>query len=911
MSILSNAISGLQASQIALRTTGHNISNANTEGYSRQKVDYGTRPEQSTGVGFLGSGVIVQSVERVVSQFLTTQLRADTSNYKELEKFDEQIGSIDKLLADSGTGLAAGLQSFFAALHTGADDPESTPARQLIISEAESLTSRFHVLYGRMDSLNNSILREASVVVSEINTLAKSIANLNGSIQQQLAVGQGDPPNDLLDKRDEQLRKLSELISIQVIEQEKGLINVTIGSGQPLVVGQAVSNVDINNSGEVSISNDISAIDITDTISGGQLGGLLGFRDRMLGPTLNELGRVAIAIAAEFNEIQHQGLDLDGDYGSQFFTDINNPITMYSRVTGAEDNVPPNDRDIYVEITDTSALTTDDYTLRLIQNTQNYVVTRNSDGAEVTQGILTGAFPTSIEFDGVVVHLAGGSIQGGDEYLIQPTRSGSIDMDVLIERPEDLAFALPIRTLTNEGNLGTGVISTGEILSILDQDGNLLPTFSNPQDLSPPLIIHFTSPTTFDVLDNSDPANPQHLVPPLRNQTFVPGIVNSLLPDDPGATLVTGSGSSMGLPPGSIATTQATGGAAATNGYPVEIFNFVTTDPITGGTTTQSMNASFNASASITAAMLSNMDGVTANAFTEAVVTDLNIANFSSPLQISLNGQPLIQYTLGVIDNSVPNPNLDEGAFNDYLAEQINNNPALAANGIYATSTSDPVTGNSELRLLSNTGADLDIRLEGVAGDNLSVNDGVNTNVRLTATGAGTEALVTVGGRIDLSLDDNVTLSTVPGNSQYFGDTSAVDFAQPSFLGYQIEIKGEPAADDRFTIEFNSDATIDNRNALRFVDMENRRVIEGDDLTISESYAHLVERVGTQSNLSKINTEASLALLRETETARDGVSGVNLDEEAANLIRFEQVYNANARVISVSRDLFDALLNAI
>ena len=126
-------------------------------------------------------------------------------------------------------------------------------------------------------------------------------------------------------------------------------------------------------------------------------------------------------------------------------------------------------------------------------------------------------------------------------------------------------------------------------------------------------------------------------------------------------------------------------------------------------------------------------------------------------------------------------------------------------------------------------------------------------------------------------------------------------------MGYQATIKGAPEADDRFTIEFNDNATVDNRNALRFVDMENRGVIEGESLTLSEAYAHLVERVGTESNLSRINTEAGQALLRETQAAREGISGVNLDEEAANLVRFEQIYNANARVISVSRDLFDSL----
>src|SRR5690606_19687942 len=134
--ILSTAISGLQASQNALRTAGHNISNANTEGYSRQQVEYSTRAPQVGGGGFIGNGVNTASIERVVNQFITAQMRADTTTYNELQAFDQQIRSISSLVADSGTGMSEGLQKFFAAVQGGADDPSSTPARQLIISEA-------------------------------------------------------------------------------------------------------------------------------------------------------------------------------------------------------------------------------------------------------------------------------------------------------------------------------------------------------------------------------------------------------------------------------------------------------------------------------------------------------------------------------------------------------------------------------------------------------------------------------------------------------------------------------------------------------------------------------------------------------------------------------------------------------
>jgi flagellar hook-associated protein 1 FlgK len=186
-----------------------------------------------------------------------------------MDKFDQLIGNIDSLLAESGTGLSTALQSFFAAVQTGADDPSSIPARQLIIAESESLTSRFNLLYGRLESISSAIRNETSVIISEINSLAKSIGTLNLTIQQQLALSQGDQPNDLLDQRDEQLRKLSGLVAIQVIEQDKGDVNVMIGSGQPLVVGQAVSQFSLVEGDRIILNNKVNSIDVTDALNGG------------------------------------------------------------------------------------------------------------------------------------------------------------------------------------------------------------------------------------------------------------------------------------------------------------------------------------------------------------------------------------------------------------------------------------------------------------------------------------------------------------------------------------------------------------------------------------------------------------------------------------------------------------------
>ncbi|WP_331346728.1 flagellar hook-associated protein FlgK [Cellvibrio sp. UBA7661] len=918
--ILSNAVSGLQASQNALRTAGHNISNANTAGYSRQEVNYVTRPEQNAGgAGFIGSGVTTASIERVVNEFVTAQLRLDTSTFNQLNKFNANIGKMDKLLADTSTGLSGALQSFFSAMQNGANDPASTPGRQLIVTEAESMSIRFNNLNQRFTDIEKSVNGEIRTVTEQINSLAQSVASLNQSIGELRASGSGNAPNDLLDKRDEALRKLSELVSIQVVNQADGDVNVFIGNGQPLVIGIKSSTFSVTNDGKIQLTGNNSNVDVTSQITGGQLGGLVGFRESVLSPSLNELGRIALTMADQFNTLQQEGIDLDGDYGQRMFGDINDPVLAANRVAHGN-NALPFDRIISVTIDDTNQLSTSDYLFEIVPGSSNYLVTRLSDKTVVEQGTLSGAYPTSISFDGVSVNLTSGSFQGGDKFTIQPTKNGSRDIRAEIKRPEDLAFASPVRTASNTSNAGSGLISAGEVLSLVDANGNRLPAFSKPGELSPPILIRFTSETTYEVLDNSDPTNPKHLVPALREQIFIPGSSNNIFTGDIGEHIVVGNGSRLGLPEGrSPQVVSALSDPLAKNGYLAEQLHFTIKDPVTGSVSTKMLTTVPGATAMETAAQISSVQGVSARAFTTATLTDLNLAtaDLAPPTQLYVNGQALIQYDPSntAFHADVPDIAVDgEVAFNNYLAQQINNNPNLTSLGIRAQSSTNPITGAPELKLVASSGVDLDIRLKSSSNSSVDVNDSNgNPNVRLVGadTGAGELQGIVVGGRIDITMADGISLGTVPTDSPLFGDSARDTFAGSSFVGYQVAISGQPKAGDTFTVGFNTNGTNDNRNALAMVALESQGMMQNGTLTLEDGYGKLVEEVGTKSSLSKINTEASKSLLEQTQTMRDSISGVNLDEEAADLIKFQQLYQANAQVISVVRELFDTLLSSL
>ena len=553
--------------------------------------------------------------------------------------------------------------------------------------------------------------------------------------------------------------------------------------------------------------------------------------------------------------------------------------------------------------------------------TNNYTIKRASDNSIVNQGILTGSYPQEIKFEGLKLKLESGSFQGGDSFTLQPTRTGARDIKSLLKTPDQLAFASPIRTTKTGSNTGNGTVSAGEVLSLYDANNNLLPAFSNLGKLSPPITIRFTSETTYDVLDNTDPANPKPLNPPMTDQTFYPGRENSIFTTDKGETRIVGHGSRIGLPDGRTATSLTAANPAQLNGYPAEQFTFSTTDKTNGLVSTQVMTTSNNASAAQTAAQINNIRGVTANAYTTATITDIHVDStaFAAPLQLSINGENLIRYNGSNIDTSVPDPSLDEVGFNNYLRDQINSNANLKTLGIRAESSSNPITGKPELKLVASSGVNLDVRFTATNATNnsISVNDSNgNPNVRLSGlddplTAGVEQSAITVGGRIDITLADGVTLGTAPTTSQLLGDSTATNFAASTYMGYQVKISGQPKAGDSFTVDFNKDSKNDNRNALAMTALETSATMDNKSMSFSQGYGRLVEEVGTKSNLSKINTDASKSLLEQTKTMRDSISAVNMDEEAAKLIEFQQLYTANARVITVAKDMFDALLRSL
>ena len=621
--ILNIGVSALNASQRQLTTTGHNIANVNTDGYSRQRVEQLQRAPQFTGAGFVGQGVQISTIERLASDFLTEQVRNSTTNEGESRAFLTLSSQVDNLLGD-GTFTKA-LRDFSNSAQDVADDPASIPARAVLLDQAQSLAARFSDLNTNLSAVSENVNEQITEAVGDINSIASSIADLNKDIVRALGTSQGQPPNDLLDQRERLVKELATITSVDTNQQRDGALNVFIGNG--LSVVQSGASIPLTtfpnelDGTRLEVGYDAAGTisPIGDLLPSGELGGVLKFRDSLIDPARNAIGRIAATIAVTFNEQHNQGLDLNGNLGGDLFSIRSPRVNPNPANTGAIS--------VALDTSSIGELTTSDY--RLTYDGSDFTLL---DLSTETSQTLSGGGPFNL--NGISITLAGAAT-AGDSYLIQPTKGLSSNIGVLIRDPNELALALPVRAEAELSNIGDASIEVDQILDAAD-----------------PLL---------------------------------------------------------------LATTQ-----------------FVFNDP---------------------------------------------------PTTYQVNGAgPLIAFS---------------------------------------------------------SGADIDLN------------------------------------------------------------------------GSRVQINGAPQPGDVFTVSKNTSGAGDNGNALRLNDVLQEKTINGGNATPQDAFGEIVASVGSATQQSRVSQDALASLRENAESARNSLSAVNLDEEAANLIRFQQSYQAAAELISTANQLFQSLLGAV
>lgn len=455
-------LSGLRAAQTHLSVAGQNITNVNTPGYSRQTAIQAATQPSYTGAGYLGNGTRVNDVQRIYNEFLTNQVRTTTSSSAQVNAFNIQIEELNSTLSSTASGITSGMQNYFDALQTAIEDPASLPARQLFLSEAQGLAGRFNSVYEQLSTQNRFIGEQMSTISQQVTRLAQSVAGYNEAISK--AAANGAMPNDLLDARDEAVRQLSELIGVSVVRQDDHSINLFIGSGRPLVVGKDASTLQAAPGRsdparmEIRLVSGGSSQDVTKLVSGGQLGGLVNYREDVLDLAFNALGRMSLSLASEFNQQLAKGLDLNGNVGTNLFGDINSAEYMDLRSRGREGN--QSQATVDVRIADTSQLSTSDYEMTFTSATE-FTVRRVDDNRVLGPFDLTATEgqPGYPVFDGLDLSNQPGGYIAGDRYLLTPTRSAAMSLSVSMTHPQQLAFAAPMAGAADLNNRGTGSVT--------------------------------------------------------------------------------------------------------------------------------------------------------------------------------------------------------------------------------------------------------------------------------------------------------------------------------------------------------------------------------------------------------------------------------------------------------------------
>lgn len=463
MSILSIGTRALQANQVALQTAGNNIANVNTPGYSRQTVVLQTVEGQFTGGGYIGKGVDVQTIQRNFSAFLNRQSTLATSTQSADTARANKLRQLEGLFAGGASGLGASINDMLNAFSDVASAPTDLTARTVVLTRVDETAARMRTASQQMEDLQQGVSQELSQKVDSINNLAQSIANVNGEIAR--ATGSGQPPNDLLDRRDQLIRDLNQYVQTTSVAADDGTVGVFIGGSQSLVLGTSVSPVSLvqdfggltNNKLAIN-RNGIQILMDENTLGGGEVPGLLRFQNTDLVEGRNLLGRMTMAISTEMNTQHALGLDLDGNVGGNIFTPVTFggpnvliPTAPASLNTGATS--------LSLSISDASKFAASDYAVNFSSATAGSI-TRRSDGVVTTFDF---SVTNPVVIDGINITKGAGVAAAGDRFLLKPfsTSAGAIQRE--FSTPRALAVASPV--VGQMGAANTGSLQQASLLA--------------------------------------------------------------------------------------------------------------------------------------------------------------------------------------------------------------------------------------------------------------------------------------------------------------------------------------------------------------------------------------------------------------------------------------------------------------
>ena len=475
------ANAGIRANSELLQTTSKNIANVNTEGYVRERTEFTTMIDNQVGRG---------ETYRLLNEFAQKQLNRDTSSKTFFDQFVTEASRVDRLFSEESNSLSTSVNSFFNNVQESLNQPSSSVARSLVMTDAQSLIYQMERLSGIVADQQTVVNDQLEIFSEEANDLIQTISELNTKIASVDGTSQESGSSSLYNERDKAIRDLSELIDIETVDGPNGSKQVYMGTGQALVMQHGAFNLfsltgdpDPNFKELHLDTNDGKAISLeldTDKLKG-KIGGLLAFRDDILVPAQNQLGQMGLTLADAFNQQNHLGMDGDGNLGGDIFKiptvdafayQANNGNSSMTATVepGQGSNLPASD--FIVKYSDTNEVE-----IYPVDNKGETIKDANGDDIFTTAVVdpatgkvnLVDNSPANDGLDlfGLEITLDMTNLPSvDDQFMVKLNSQASTSLELATNRPEDIALASPIRTANDINNTGTASISAGTVLDV-------------------------------------------------------------------------------------------------------------------------------------------------------------------------------------------------------------------------------------------------------------------------------------------------------------------------------------------------------------------------------------------------------------------------------------------------------------
>lgn len=480
-------VSALIANQQALSTTGHNIANVNTKGYSRQTVDMNAQVGQNSGTGYVGRGVQVSTIVRQYDELLGKQANAaKAASNADRARFN-LLNQMQDTFAGGESGLGAGINNMMNAFADVQTAPTDATARNVVLTRMAELAARFRAANDSLEELDYSAKQQINNDIAKVNSLAQQVASLN--IQISRALSSGHTPNDLLDARETAINEINQYVQTSQVKAQDGSINLFIANSQALVLGSDVGQLSYKETTEYPGSLRISLyfsqpqgspVELSaDMVGGGEIAGLLKFVNDDLALGKNSLGLLAMSIGSRLNEQNNLGLTLKGVPGANLF-DFSPATPGYSNIPGFKLEEPFSAK---VEIdlrSDADALVASDYQIVFGKDADSHKLVRLSDG--VTRNLKDLGANGVYRADGLTFSLDSSAYgQQSQSILFQPYNKAAQELQAIVHNPDDLAVASMVTASIDSGNKGTLQLSQINVLpAVAPQTSPDIPAMGEP-----------------------------------------------------------------------------------------------------------------------------------------------------------------------------------------------------------------------------------------------------------------------------------------------------------------------------------------------------------------------------------------------------------------------------------------------